>query len=595
VFFKNVELENFLSFARERFEFPEKGLILLEGENLDEGDSNGSGKSSIWDGIAWCIWGETLKGLRGDDVVSWGRDKDCRVGTEFVLNDKLYQISRYRKHSKFGERLIVDVDGKPQEKGTPSLTQKWLDEEIGFDLRLFKSVVVFSQGDNFNFVNESDKKQKEILSTIRNVDFSYPLGAVREKLKAVEQRVNKLGREIEIATARAGDINVRDLEILSSEFENERVERVGILVAKKAKCKSDLERLEKQKSDVAGLEAVKMKINVEVSKVKAKMDLARGRRDKALSEHATSSGYIDRMNALGEVCPTCENRVDVRAKEANVTFQESRRERFKKVLDDLDDFFSRAEVSIGDLESKKSLVNSKLIEKKSAVSTMRMIRKELEQATLDVEAKKNEPNPYLKRIEKAESQIQAFEDEIKSATRKIKDIQVKIPYFRFWEQGFSDKGIKSFLFDMMCGSLNAKCNGYLNVLTTGDVSVKFDTQSVTKAGDVRERISCDVRVGERVVPYAAYSGGEKTRISLATDMSLTDLMCDYHGSEFNLLVHDEQDTYLDGQGRQNYLKLLKERAKNQCVIVVAHDREFRGLFDTVWTIQKENGVSRRVV
>jgi DNA repair exonuclease SbcCD ATPase subunit len=101
-----------------------------------------------------------------------------------------------------------------------------------------------------------------------------------------------------------------------------------------------------------------------------------------------------------------------------------------------------------------------------------------------------------------------------------------------------------------------------------------------------------VVVDGEAVPYVAYSGGEKTRISLAVDMALCDLMNDSHGSSFNIVVFDEQDMWLDSEGREAYLRLLRERAKHQRVFVVSHDGELKAKFDSTWTVIKEGRISR---
>jgi DNA repair exonuclease SbcCD ATPase subunit len=84
---------------------------------------------------------------------------------------------------------------------------------------------------------------------------------------------------------------------------------------------------------------------------------------------------------------------------------------------------------------------------------------------------------------------------------------------------------------------------------------------------------------------------KKRRISLAVDMGLSEIMADQYGSQFNLIVFDEQDSYLDDQGRKAYMNLLKDLSKQKAVYVVAHDSEFKSQFDEVITIQKREGVS----
>ena len=167
-------------------------------------------------------------------------------------------------------------------------------------------------------------------------------------------------------------------------------------------------------------------------------------------------------------------------------------------------------------------------------------------------------------------------------------------YYDFWVNGFGDSGIKSFLFDLVCSTLTERANYYADILTNGQVVVNFDTQTKTKSGEIREKFECSVTTGGEKVKYEAYSGGEKRRISLSVDMALSDLMTDYYKSDFNIVVFDEQTSFLDTDGRECFMNLLKEKAKTKKVFVVDHDSEFKSLFDSSWMIEKKDDISRMV-
>jgi len=164
-------------------------------------------------------------------------------------------------------------------------------------------------------------------------------------------------------------------------------------------------------------------------------------------------------------------------------------------------------------------------------------------------------------------------------------------YISFWVEAFGDGGIKSFIFDLIASTLSEKSNKYVNILTSGQVSVKFDTQSTLKSGAVREKFDCAVISDGKKVKYDAYSGGEKRKISLAVDVALSEIASEYHGSSFNVVVFDEQTNYLDENGRDGFYDLLKELARDRKVFVVDHDSKFRSKFDNVMTVVKRGGVS----
>ena len=64
---KTIELNNFMSFENSFIELDKSGFTLISGENNcteDNSKSNGSGKSSIIEGIIWSLTGETLRGVK---------------------------------------------------------------------------------------------------------------------------------------------------------------------------------------------------------------------------------------------------------------------------------------------------------------------------------------------------------------------------------------------------------------------------------------------------------------------------------------------------------------------------------------------------
>lgn len=64
--FKKLLINNFLSIGQGEISLEDKGYTLIEGINNNPKDnalSNGSGKSSIFEAICFCLFGETSKGI----------------------------------------------------------------------------------------------------------------------------------------------------------------------------------------------------------------------------------------------------------------------------------------------------------------------------------------------------------------------------------------------------------------------------------------------------------------------------------------------------------------------------------------------------
>lgn len=117
--FLTLEVENFMALANAKVELDQRGLVLIQGVNAGDSSaaSNGAGKSTLMNSLMWCIYGETSHGVKGDDVLSTGHEKNCRVKVTIEDEGKRYAIIRHRKHKEFKNRLIVRGEDGDMTKG----------------------------------------------------------------------------------------------------------------------------------------------------------------------------------------------------------------------------------------------------------------------------------------------------------------------------------------------------------------------------------------------------------------------------------------------------------------------------------------------
>ena len=57
-------------------------------------ETNGAGKSTIWNALTWCLFGKTVDGLRGPDVVPWENGGRPLVTVQVDLDDAPHQVQR---------------------------------------------------------------------------------------------------------------------------------------------------------------------------------------------------------------------------------------------------------------------------------------------------------------------------------------------------------------------------------------------------------------------------------------------------------------------------------------------------------------------
>lgn len=164
-----------------------RGLTFLVGEN-------GSGKSTLIEAIVWCQFGRCLRsGLGANDVVNDVAKRDCSVRMEF---DNGYAITRFRKHKEFGNRIIVERDGKvlPEfEKADTRSTQAAIDELLGIGYNTFIRTVVLGHESATSFLSSTPAQRRDLILSVLGLEIlDRCASTTRRMLRMLDDDVDKV-------------------------------------------------------------------------------------------------------------------------------------------------------------------------------------------------------------------------------------------------------------------------------------------------------------------------------------------------------------------------------------------------------------------
>lgn len=593
--FARVHIQNFMSFAKESIDFSKDGLILVEGVNHDEGGSNGSGKSTIWDAISWCLFGKTVRGLKDDAVMNRHYKKNCCVSVRLTARGYDYIIERNRNNGELGNRLYYMRNGSSVELGTVAMTQERLLEDLGIDFELFRCTVLFAQEETFNFVSASNKEQKEILSKVMKIDFDAHLETAKAKFRELDDAKEEIESKLMVLESH---LDKKPKEIYQDEIDSWDEEIAKELEYHQQKAKEFRDQIAAQGpiGDYEAMAVVSRKLHSKIDEFKKEWrnwcEIASDMRQEA----GIAEKEIEKFKDLAEEgrCHVCEQPIKgahAASKCEDLTIERNKR---KRDAEEAQEKAKEFDAKVAEYQEKLDKLKDKIREAQSKESERRALSASMLSHEEKARETRSKENPWIKKREEHIEKQRKIAEKIKALGEERGRIEADLPYYQFWVNAFGDAGIKSFVFDLICASLTEKTNRFLNVLTSGSVVVSFDTQKKLKSGEFREKFDCVVSSKGERVPYEAYSGGEKRKISLAVDMALATIMSEHYGSKFSLVVFDEQDRFMDKQGRENFMEMLKSVAKDRAVYVVAHDAEFKGLFDNVLTVEKRGGISRVV-
>ncbi|BBI61763.1 hypothetical protein HSBAA_30690 [Vreelandella sulfidaeris] len=170
--FDHLQIENFLSIGEAEVSLANRGLMLIQGKNLENGgaSSNGAGKSSLVDAVFWCLYGKTARGVGTDDVINDAAGKECRVILTIKDDADVYLVTRHRKHSKGKNRLTVEHNGTDITLGTDKQTQELVNKIVGSSESVFANSVYAGQEAMPDLPMRTDKELKALVEEAAGID-----------------------------------------------------------------------------------------------------------------------------------------------------------------------------------------------------------------------------------------------------------------------------------------------------------------------------------------------------------------------------------------------------------------------------------------
>lgn len=186
-----LKLENFFSHKSSEVDFSLFNSALLVGSvDGDYSRSNGSGKSSVMEGILWCLYNKS-RSTTMDDVITWGENK-CEVSLQFSHGESQYLVKRTRMRNNSTSTVDLSTMGedgkwKSLSGSTSGETNDRIVNLLKIDYKTFVNSAYFRQNDISEFATSEASKKKEILKSI--VDIS--------KWDAYEKEGKKKAKEIQ--------------------------------------------------------------------------------------------------------------------------------------------------------------------------------------------------------------------------------------------------------------------------------------------------------------------------------------------------------------------------------------------------------------
>ncbi|MFN4306258.1 AAA family ATPase [Sulfurihydrogenibium azorense] len=185
-----LTLKNFLAHDNTQVEFSQSGITAIIGEN-------GSGKTSILEGIMFALFGKSSKGNQ-IDLIKWGRNK-ALVELEFIKNGTTYKI--VRELDKKGRTVSSTALLYRIESGREVLErQKNLKQELpkitGISEKTFLNSILIRQGEIEGFIKQKPADREKTIEEILDLHmYAKLLEKFTDKRKNYEKQLEILKTE----------------------------------------------------------------------------------------------------------------------------------------------------------------------------------------------------------------------------------------------------------------------------------------------------------------------------------------------------------------------------------------------------------------
>ena len=635
-----AKFQNTLAWGKKpvTIDLTQAGLISVKGKHLSSSSksSNGVGKSTILNSLAWVIYGEYPKGFRKTDIINENAKKNClsecwieRNGKQgYIVRGISCDVNTYSHNGKEieidGDFLLFFVEGEDLRGNSTKVTQAVIDKFMGIDYESFMIAALFSNA-NESFAAKTSGKQEELFSKLLHLE-ELELARQRVKDRQKEVKASILGCDIEIDKFESHIEREKNrLERLSESVEEwkssqaQKIQRVKTTIEATKDAKLEAEDLHEELIEQLTTEDEKLKdIETELNK----FDEAQIKADKAqwqsrLSEIDSDIGGIKReiRNLQSEVsqaqsmrgkvtCPKCFHEV---TEEHLYEVIEEKNEKIDSLTEDQSKLTnSRLKVyeSYEKAEKQLSSLNSKRNEKVAQEATISRLKgrisdaekdanrfaekvKELEAtvASLEIEVppQQNDSSNIEKELERLEDCIEEQEDLKDEYNSQLEDLD-------FWAIGFGPTGIRNLLIRSVIPELNKQANRFIDILSNGEIEIEFTGETEVGSGSrTQTRNKLEVKVVDRFGSgkYDKESSGEKRRIDLAIALALNNMIASRVGLSF--LIVDEVFASLDNAGKTSVLDLLEEIRKDiPCVLVISNqDDILADNFDESWTVTRK--------
>lgn len=502
--------------------FPTRGLVLVTGHN-------GSGKSSVVEGVSMALWGRSLRGADPWQGGSGSVELDANAGALNVLRGRVGNKSSLtiRHESLQGS---YDTQTKAQE-GLESLIGEW---------EVWRRTSVFSSADAAHFSLATDAERKRMLESLL-------------ALTAFDLAYEKC-REDKLTAGGVKNTAERELSVLQ--------ERIRGATANVARATASLLTMKDPTPVLSPLEVTLLKMDqVEASRqyqeLSAELSDINKARGALEARHLETNKYYTSLNRSH--CPSCSQKItpEIRA-ELEARVAESKADLIRKQNETYD--------HLSALMNGRRIIEVMLSEYGTQIH-------QYNQDTKLNNLIETQKRSALAAKETAENELATAQDTLAKADAALGVAQREFSTLGVVSEVLGLKGVRAQLLARTLSGIEHVANAWLSRIAGEHLRVTLSPQTEKRSGGISDVISLRITGAGGRDGYAGASGGERRRIDVALLLALAEIGAGASGRAPGTLFFDEVFDALDVEGTHAVCSALYELSQTRTVVVISHSQE----------------------
>ena len=569
ILFENVRWKNFLSTGNQYTEvnFQKKATTLIVG-------SNGSGKSTVLDALTFSLFGKPFRKINKPQLINSTNEKDCSVEVCFSISNTNWKIVRGIKPNVFEiwkNNCLMDQFASAIDQ------QKWLEQNvIKMNYKSFTQIVILGSSAFVPFMQLSTNNRREVIEDLLDIKIFSSMNSIlkdrirreKEEVRTLDLKKESLSDKVEMQSnfideiEKRGKKNIEDRKNKISNLDEE----ILLYMKENSFTEEDIFKCTKEQECVT-----------EATEKLKKLGNLKGK----ISQKVLTITKEYKFFKENSVCPTCTQPIEEDFRINKIDDAQNRAKELQSGYKELEEAIKNEqerERQFTALSKEITKLNNGISQNNTRISgCQRQIR--------DLESEIQRVADNLANRNTEHEKLETFKDNLKTTYDELASKKDTINYYDFSYSLLKDGGVKSKIIKKYLPLINQQVNRYLQMM---DFYINF-----TLDEEFNETVQSPIHED---FSYASFSEGEKQRIDLALLFTWREVAKFKNSVSTNLMILDEVfDSSLDGQGTEEFLKIIRFVVKDANIFVISHKSGMDDRFEDVIRFEKVKGFSRMVV